>query len=68
MLIVGFGLMLAAFTVFIVWNVYMRCRLLWHARQARTRQRTGKQDAHKQDAHKQEPGNQSSGEQDSSGS
>ena len=29
MLIIGFGLMFAAFTAFIAWNVFMKCRELW---------------------------------------
>jgi hypothetical protein len=35
MLIVGFGLMLAAVTAFVLWNVYLNCRSLWRARRAR---------------------------------
>jgi hypothetical protein len=32
MLIVGGGLMLAAVTVFLGWNAYVKCRDLWRAR------------------------------------
>ena len=32
MLIVGFGLMLAAVTVFLAWNAFMKCRELWRRR------------------------------------
>jgi hypothetical protein len=35
MLIVGFGLMLAAVTAFVLWNVYLKCRSLWRRRQTR---------------------------------
>lgn len=42
MLIVGFGLMLAAFTAFILWNVVMKFRARRRERQARERQRIGK--------------------------
>lgn len=36
MLIVGFGLMFAAFTVFVAWNVFMRCRERWRRRRERS--------------------------------
>lgn len=42
MLTVGFGLMLAAFTAFVLWNVYMKCRSLWRERQARHRKQIDK--------------------------
>ncbi len=42
MLTVGFGLMLAAFTAFVLWNVYMKCRTLWRERQARQRKQIDK--------------------------
>jgi hypothetical protein len=43
MLIVGFGLMLAAVTAFVLWNVYLKCRSLWRARKGRQiQQRSGK--------------------------
>lgn len=35
MLIVGFGLMFAAVTAFVLWNVYLKCRSFWRARRAR---------------------------------
>jgi hypothetical protein len=39
MLIVGFGLMAAAVTVFLGWNAYMKLRALWRARKAEQRAR-----------------------------
>lgn len=35
MVIVGFGLMFAAVTGFLLWNAYLKCRSLWRARKAR---------------------------------
>ncbi len=48
MLIVGFGLMFAAFTVLILWNVYLGCRSLWRQRQALNRRQISKQHGGKQ--------------------
>jgi len=39
MLIVGFGLMLTAVTVFLAWNAYLKCRELMRARGPRRARR-----------------------------
>jgi hypothetical protein len=39
MLIVGFGLMLTAVTVFLAWNVYLKCREFLRTRGIRRAQR-----------------------------
>jgi len=41
MLIVAFGMMFTALLVFLLWNLFVKCRAFWRARKARNRRRTG---------------------------
>jgi hypothetical protein len=41
MLIVAFSMMFAALLIFLLWNLFIKCRAFWLARKSRGRRRRG---------------------------